>query len=323
VILARSSRSLLAALALGFFAAACGSDEETPPAPAAAAPSVASKRPEGVEVCYSDLSAAHPATETFWVALSTGNRAARNDAIAALDAAAKEHPAEEQLALLLGLAHLWRLAEPLPAETSDLEVQLESATKSRSELERAYALCPTDHRIPAWLGPVMVRTGRVLGDQSLIDQGLAVLQQGIDNYPEFVLFSKLLVFADEPPGSPDYQHALSAVEDNMAACGDVIHAPSSDPACANGGTAVHNIEGAAVFLGDAFAKGGKKDRARSVYTQAKSGPGYAAWPFKAIIDERLANLDVRIAAYGTADVTDDPSAMWLEPTQCAVCHQSR
>ena len=115
-------------------------------------------RPPGVALCYSAAADQHAATTGFWAALGAGDRDARAAAIAALDAAATAAPDEEEFHLLLGLAHLWRLAEPLPSETSPGE-QLPSALAARDHLRLAYQLCPTDHRIPAWLGPILVRFG--------------------------------------------------------------------------------------------------------------------------------------------------------------------
>ncbi len=279
-------------------------------------------RPDGVELCYTELSSTHPATIGFRTALSEGRAADRMAALTALEAAAKEHPREEQLALLSGLAHLWRLAGPLPSEQGDQTVILQSATAARRELERAYALCPTDHRIPAWLGPILVSTGRALGSQQLVDEGMAVLERGIRRYPAFVLFSKLLVYADRPASDPEFREALQAVEANTQACaGDGPLGLSWDPACTNGPTAHHNIEGASVFLGDAYTKAGRVDEARNVYEQARGSPDYAEWDWQALLDQRIATVADRAVRYGNADPKDDPEAIWQASYQCSICHQ--
>ena len=291
---------------------ACSSTAGMPAAPDAPADP---GRPEGVALCYSPAANAAPAVTAFDAALRAGDRGARADRIADLEAAAKAMPDEEKVHLFLGLAHLWRLAEPLPGET-DLSSQATSAIGARDHLQRAYDLCPTDHRIAAWLGPVLVRFGRVLQDQPTIDRGLAVLDQGIAHYPSFVLFSKLLVFADLAYDAPEFVKAVDAVFENVDAC----RATPTDPACTNA-TVPHNAEGAGLFLGDALAKGGHRDEAAAAYRDATLGPAFASWSFQTDLSARTSNLDDRIARLRNADPADDPPVAWQATTQCVFCHQ--
>jgi hypothetical protein len=296
-------------------------DDREPLRDAAAADASASStpsqgaRPEGVALCYSALSSAHEATLAHWTALRGGRLEDRAAVIADLAQAATEYPEEEELALLHGLANLWRVAEPLPEQVADQGGLITAATTARSELERAYELCPTDHRIPAWLGPVLVNTGRALMDDATIENGLAVLQQGIDHYPSFVLFSKLLVFADRPKSDPDFQQALDAVFENVAVC------EAGDPACTNHAHAAHNVEGASVFLGDVLAKAGDAAMARGFYEMAMQSPDYASWDYQALLLDRLENLDARVQAYETEALDDDPEAVWTSDKQCSICHR--
>lgn len=304
---------------LVIFVTACGGDAAEAPDGAAAVPDAAPEgptRPDGVALCYSDLAEQHGAVAAFRTALAGGRPEDRDEAIADLTAAAEAYPAEEQFALLLGLAHLWRLAEPLPEEVGDVGLQAQSAFAARDELRRAYDLCPTDHRIPAWLGPILVQMGRMLGDDTMVDEGLAVLQQGLDHYPAFVLFSKLLVYADFPAASPEFTMALAAVDANVDAC----TAASLDPACGNGVLVPHNLEGSGVFLGDVYAKAGRRDDALAAYMITTGSPDFAAWNYPELIQERLDGLDARIAAFANADPADDPPSAWQSSIQCSMCH---
>jgi hypothetical protein len=266
-------------------------------------------------LCYTPTAEMHPATVTFKAILRSGDRSARAANIDALDAAAKSLPNEEELELFLALAHLWRLAEPLPGEDALLS-QLADATATRDHLKRAYQLCPTDHRIAAWLGPVLVRFGRQLNDQNTINEGLMVLDQGIAAYPSFVLFSKLLIYADSPRESPEFKSAFDAVVANQDAC---LQTPN-DPACTNT-TVPHNREGGLVFMGDMFTKALKHDEAEATFTGLMSEPGFATWSFHSIATDRLQNLDARIALYSNTNTSDDPVSAWTATNQCALCHQ--
>jgi hypothetical protein len=290
------------------FVACSGTEMATGVTPDAA---LAQTRPPGVALCYTPAADTHPATIAFRSALSTGDRSKRAAAIDALDAATEDLPQEEQLHLFLGLAHLWRLAEPLPGEDSGT-TQLGSAIGARDHLKKAKELCPTDARIAAWLGPIQVQMGRKLNDQNTINEGLAILDEGIAAYPSFVLFSKLLVYADSPRTSPEFQQALAAVLANIDAC----NTTPGDPACTNL-TVPHNSEGAMLFLGDVVSKGGLRDKAQAAYTDAMMGAGWSAYPYKDTIVERLQNLDARIMAYESGS---DPASAWTAPNQCALCH---
>ncbi len=272
------------------------------------------QRPSGVAHCYTALSNEHAATRDFWVVFRSGDMQGRARAIAGLGEAAKSHPNEEEFALLNGLANLWRVAEPLPAEVEDTQSFIVAALTARSELERAYELCPTDHRIPAWLGPVLVNMGKATGDTASIEQGLAVLDRGMQHYPGFVSFSKLLVFADRPREHAEYQEALATVRANIATCSP------HDPACSNHAHAAHNAEGAGIFYGDALAKGGDRQAAVDAYDIAQRADSYDDWNYKALLRDRIGTLDARITAFGTSDTADDPESAWQSTYQCSICH---
>ena len=272
-------------------------------------------RPAAVKLCYSEMAENHPATIAFWKALENGSVADRATVTADLKTALDQHPDEEEIALLHGLSNVWRLGEPLPAEVGDQNGLIATVTAARASLERAYMLCPTDHRIPAWLGPIITNWGRALNDQATIDLGLKVLQQGIDAYPSFVLFSKVLVYADRPKADPDFQQALAAIDANVDTC------KPGDPACGNTRRVPHNIEGAMVFLGDTYAKAGQKSRALDSYQSITKEATYPEWDYQTLLADRLATLDSRIKAFDTPDTADDPLSAWSDSNQCSICHK--
>ena len=278
-------------------------------------------RPPGVALCYTEFSSSHAATVDFWAAMRAADLSARANAIAALQDAALRHPMEQEFALLLGLAHLWRVAEPAAGQELDLVGLLEAISASETELERAYALCPTDHRIPAWLAPIRTKAGAIAGDMSLVQQGLDILEVGLEHYPGFVLFSKLLVHADLPPTDPQFLDAVDGVRQNLEYCGTLISGLSDDPACPNHPRAAHNVEGAAVVMGDAFVKAQDLEAARDIYEQAKLSPDYGTWNYQQLLEERIATIETRAAAYATPLPLDDPQAAWQSTIQCSICHR--
>lgn len=278
-------------------------------------------RPRGVALCYSAESDVHPATTQFWDVLRRGDMSAREAVITALKAAAKAKPSEEEFELLLGLASLWRVAEPDPLESLNVLLTLDTITTAQSSLERAYELCATDHRLAAWLGPIKIRMGRMMEDPDLVDAGFAVLDKGVEHYPGFVLFSRFLVYADLPATDPEFKNAVEAVRSNAVYCGTVETGLFSDPACHNHPRASHNIEGAAVFLGDMYAKAQDRTAALDAYGMAKKTDTWSSWDYQALLEQRISTLTERMKAASTPSTSDDLEPAWASQIQCSLCHR--
>ena len=278
-------------------------------------------RPAGVALCYSTASSSHPAVTHYWDAMRSGDSKKRTAAISELAAAAAAAPNEEEFALLNGLANLWRVAEPTLLESINPFLTLDSVDKAGKELERAYALCPTDHRITAWLAPIKIRMGRMANDSALVDQGMALLNRGIAHYPGFVLFSKFLVYADLPASDPEFAKAVDAVRENAVYCGTPATGLSRDPACRNHPRAAHNIEGSAVFLGDMYAKAQDRTAALAAYQSAKATETWDTWDYRDLLEKRISELDARMAAAATPATGDDLQPAWASQIQCSLCHR--
>lgn len=115
-----------------------------------------------------------------------------------------------------------------------------------------------------------------------------------------------------------FQMALAAVEDNVGYCES---GNPGDPACLNTAAAWHNVEGASVFMGDVFAKAGRKTDALGFYQQAKTSETYAEWDFQALLDDRIATIDARITSFADTDVMNDALSSWSADNQCSLCHR--
>jgi len=207
------------------------------------------------------------------------------------------------------------VAEPSVAELFDLAGLLAAVDATRAELERAARLCPTDHRIAAWLGPILVRSGRMSNNPDEVARGMAILDAGIAAYPAFVLFSKVLVFADQPADNPDFLQAVEAITANVSACG------ADDPACGNHPKAAHNVEGSSLFLGDVYTKAGDRARALAAYEAARASADYPTWDYDAELTARVSALDAHMASSRNDNPFDDPQWAWSANFLCSVCHR--
>jgi tetratricopeptide (TPR) repeat protein len=274
-------------------------------------------RPLGVADCYSAASSSHPATLRYLQVSTSGDFAARASVLDELKAAAEAHPEEEEFALLLGLGSLWRLAESYDLELINPLLVLDTLDTAERELERAYKLCPTDHRIPAWLGPLKAMIGNLLGDSARFEEGVAMLERAIPHYPDFLTFSRVLLYADRPTDDPEFVKTVPTI-DTLADCAF----KTFSPACTNTPRVPHNLEGGAIYAGDMHAKMQNREKALAIYTALKTLPDYKTWKYQDLLEERIHTLDERIAAAASASTSDDLESAWNGTAVCSLCHQT-
>jgi hypothetical protein len=293
--------------------------------PAAAEPSPTQADNEPIlEVCYSEASSNHPATLAFWETFNASDYARRDDLIAQLEAAAKEHPDEEEFAFLLAHANLWRAAEAQGA--NDLLLALDSTQAAEKGFERAAALCPTDARIAAWLGPTKILLGRLLGETALREKGEEILAKGAELYPAFVSFSNFIAYGDEPLDSPNFKKVIESARYFVGINdGDDSYCQrTGDSVCSNSERIPHNLQGLALYVGDVFVKARDRDAALAAYKLVDlAAPDAQSWPFRALLEGRISNLDANIVAASSASELDDLEYAWKLGTgaTCSTCHR--
>ena len=300
--------------------------EANQPAQSAGAEDPLATRPAGVTLCYSELADSHPAVVHFREVFDAADFDARADAITKLAAAVQEYPKEEELAVMLGLAYLWRLQEPRSLD--DTLLTLDSVTNAKEQLEHAYALCPTDHRIAGWIGPIEIILGRLIDDPTMVEAGTAILNRGVEYYPAFVIFTQVISYSDLSIDDPRFQNALESIRklfsipiDNSL-CDSTRH----DPACVNSPRAWHNIEASMLYVGDLYAKARDREAALAMYTAAMKTPSWASpnlegWPYRDVLEERIRTIDRRVAAAITPDTGDDFESIWESDIMCTICHE--
>lgn len=279
-------------------------------------------RPIGVEDCYTTESSNHPATQAFYAALLSGDYAQRDSIIEQLSAAAAAAPEQEQFAFLLAHASLWRVAENRGLQ--DLLLMLSSIETAEREFARAYSLCPSDHRITAWLGPIKIMLGNVFGDSQRVEDGKRLLSEGVARYPTFVTFSQALAYSGATPSDPEFK-ILGETAHYYAS----LAAPGTENtcirdravACTNTATTPRNIEGTSLYVGDLFVKVQDRDNALNAYKFVELAPDAASWSYRPLIEERIRNIDVNLAAAKTATTFDDPQWAWSTTDQCSYCHR--
>ena len=93
-------------------------------------------------------------------------------------------------------------------------------------------------------------------------------------------------------------------------------------ACWNSWIAPHNFEGFFLNLGDMLVKQGDAATARRVYAYAKLSKTYAQWPFRSVLEGRIAQAEENIALFRNPKPGERTRTMMAHSAfSCMVCHR--
>ncbi len=277
---------------------------------------------------------ADQARALFWQTFRTEDLAQAAEATRALQEVYDAQPQHANNTLLLGLSLLWQLseAERMPNLSQSQIPTL--AFSSLTALQEARALAPNDHRIYSWLGPVMYGTALGTGNEEMAAQAVALLDEGVELYPEFNLFTRAQQNSLAPLNSPQWAQALDDMWRSVELCiGQKVerepaeimafinqNAADAPSACGNSPLADHNTEGFLLFFADLLSKAGETELARTTLEALPQVPSYDAWPYRHLVDERLMSLDARVMRFQNGDPSDDPRLIAEAPYNCSYCH---
>jgi hypothetical protein len=276
----------------------------------------------------------------FWEVFNHKQHARGPEAIAALEREIERTPSVARPHLLLGIAHVWRVAEAGLSGVTDPGKDAEAAVAALTSYQK---LAPDDARVATWLAPVMLGQAKGITEAAahapppardqlreraadLRRRAGDLLDDGVRRDPRFNLFGRMIAESDEG----DERAAADLAALHAARLGgpldlsppsrcDPAHPPAwpfaattaettyqRDPRCWNSWKTPFSYEGFWLFSGDIARRAGDPAAARTMYENARKLPSYEAWPYRALVEERLARAD--------ADV------MWHAPNQCIVCH---
>lgn len=283
----------------------------------------------------SDNPQADAAQQAFWTAFLAQRYDALPQVTEALTAAYVKNPNDPQLALLIGHAHLWRIAERErdPAPQARITDALVLANFYFSE---ALRLRQNDQRIAGWTASTQMALGSVHGDERARRRGYLMMKDSAHAYPEFNGFTLGYVMSRLPAGDPKLDEAVEAIWISLDRClGHAVDRRHPDlsalgagsaPAgpkrvCFNGPQVPHNVEGFALAFGDLLVKTGDAELATRVYLEAKRSATYGDWPFKALLEERAASAGARAAQFASeTDASQQPQMIGTSAYACAICH---
>jgi hypothetical protein len=242
------------------------------------------------------------AREAFWETLYAGNYDRLPEVRRLLTAAYLENPRNPETSLLLAHAHLWTIAERFRLAESDPRIT-DHAILADKYFAEAHKLNPDDHRIIGWLGGVKLALGQIHQDERMTREGYFMLHDAVRLFPEFNSFSAGYVLSSRPREDEKFREGLDDMWRNLDLCaGERIDRSNPDygeymsqernsgpkRVCWNSALAPHNFEGFFLNMGDMLVKNGEAVTARRIYQIARLSKDYEVWPYKTLLEGRIA-----------------------------------
>jgi tetratricopeptide (TPR) repeat protein len=289
-------------------------------------------------VVASHSTLAATAEKNFWATLHAGDYANIPYATKLLTAAYLENPNDPQLAAHLGFLHIWKITERQrePALADDPTI-VNEIILAKEYFAQATALNPNDARLQGFLGDSMLISGQIFNDQRAQVHGYFQLKHAINMWPEFNYFTAGYPMSTLGPHSSHFKEGLAWQWQTLDLCAgttvDRTH-PDYKPylsretqtgpqrACWNSWIAPHNFEGFFLNMGDMLVKQGDWQTAVKIYNNAKLSQDYANWPYRQMLEQRIANAQENVANFQKAHgQVPDKVIMFNSSRGCVVCHQ--
>jgi hypothetical protein len=282
----------------------------------------------------SNASLSELAQDLFWDSLLSDDYDRLPEVTNMLTAAYLENPHDGQIALLLGMAHLWTITESdrLPEVKATITDELILA---EAYFEQAMLLNPDDARILGWLSSVRIALASIRqNDADTIDAYMGLMEAAM-TFPEFNLFTKGFALSQLPVTNPRYSEAVDDMWASLDACfgeqdrTNPSFAPFTsdggpDRVCVNSDIAPHNFEGFVLNMGNMLLKQGNVELARLVYARAALSESYDQWPFRAVLEDHMARAEEITASFQSQDPASEGAIPMMINAEygCVACHAS-
>ena len=289
------------------------------------------------EAAQDDRPETEAADGAFWSALHGGHYADIGPVLERLQRAYLERPNDPRTAAHIAFLHVWRASERARVEDVPATITDDLAL-ARRYFEEASALSPHDARFQGFLASMTMAEGNIHHDEKLTRRGFFMMGDAVDAWPEFNLFTRGYVMSQLPLKDPLFAAALEDQWKNLDVCaGQRIDRKNPDfapfmasatrdgprRACFNSWIAPHNLEGFFLNMGDMLVKAGDPTTARKIYAQAKVAREYTAWPYREVLERRIAQADENVALFQAAPARNagERQLMIAAPFSCMGCHQ--
>ena len=295
------------------------------------------------QAAHDDSSVAKDAEATFWLTLHGGRYDQIEPALEKLEGAYLANPNDPQTAAHIGFLHIWRANERTrldkipPTITDDVVL-------AHRYFEESVKLDSSDARFRGFLAASMLIEGQIHHDEKLTRTGFFAMKDAVGDWPEFNLFTRGFTMSALPFDDSKYADAVHDQWMLLDACTDgALDHSSADYApfmhldtktgqkrvCWDSWIAPHNFEGFLLNMGDMIVKAGDPAKARKVYAQAKLAKEYPEWPYRDLLERRIAQADENVALFRAplgspgASANKERHIMFETPFACSGCHQER
>lgn len=287
------------------------------------------------EALVSRSEAATRADELFWNTFHGGRYDGIQGALEALTAAYLRTPNDAKTAAHIAWLHNWRVAErarldSVPATITD------DTMLARRYFQEAVKLDPSDARYLGFLAGHLLAEGSLHQDERLTRRGYFMMQDAIEAWPEFNLFTGGFVFSRLPADSPQFREGLEWQWRTLDLCiGARLDRANPDyspylaletkegakRACWNSWIAPHNFEGFFLNMGDMLVKSGDWQTAQKIYANARLPKSFATWKHQAVLEDRIAQAQENVALFNAPDGSSQTRIMINSEFACMACHQ--
>ena len=297
-----------------------------------------SKKSKGVLV---NSKISQEANNYFWAALHQGNYKGIDSLLAKLNLALASNPNDLITTAHLGFTHVWALAERQRLESPKGNIT-EHIFLSKRYFEEAHKMNPNDPRLLGFLADMTIAEGNVLGDKSEVVEGFFKGKKAIRMWPQFNQFSLGYIFSTLDTSDANFKKAIEWQYKTISDCAcekvdrnsdyvDAIEKIKKNKdrkiarACWNSWIAPHNWEGFCLNFGDMLTKAGKTAEAQKIYNLAKWSDNFEFWPFKQVLEDRIANLDRNVQDFNKAldeiNLKNQNVILFSSRNSCVSCHQ--
>ena len=280
--------------------------------------------------------AAVEADNVFWATLHGGAYDRIPDALTALKAAYLADPNDAVIASHVGWLHIWRLGERARHEPVRPEVT-DDAVLARKYFEEAVRLAPKEARYLGFYASLLMAEGTIHKDEKMVRRGYYTMKDAVAAWPEFNLFTAGYTASTQPADSERYREALEHQWRNLDVCvGETVDRARPDygrymrletregprRVCWNSWIAPHNFEGFFLNFGDMLVKAGQPQTAVIMYRNARLAREFGTWPYRAVLEERIASAAANIETFRRAEpASGAPTPMVRSVFACMACHQ--
>ena len=279
----------------------------------------------------------HPADRFFWDTLHAGDYGAIAEVLARLAAALEERPGDPSLTRHVAWANIWRLAESARGTVTPAEL-LESVAVTRPTFALAHAQAPDEPRILGFYAAITFQEGVLFDDEGLRAEGLALLEEAIDAWPEFNYFTAGYMLSQFPADSQEFRRGLAYQWKNIDVCsGKVVdrHDPEfasildretrvgRQRVCWNSWIAPFNVEGFFLNVGDMLVKSGDWPAGVVAYESARISASFQRWPYRSMLEARVRDAEANVTAFRSDPPVPGKTIVFESAYACMVCHQAR